>query len=148
MLWPLILGGVNYVLQSAGWTDGGLTASFEQIVMDAEMLEMTARFFTGLPVNEESLALEVIGHVGAGGHFLGEEHTRRHFKTEFYFPTLADTEAYDAWVKKGSKDAQERATARWKKLLASYQEPRLDPATDEALAEFVARRRREIVAAV
>jgi len=144
MLWPLLLGRVHYVLHAAGWLDGGLTASFEAMVLDAEMLEMTARFFTGLPVNDESLAIEVMGHVGAGGHFLGEEHTRRHFKAEFYFPTLADTEAYDAWVKKGSRDAQDRATDRWKKLLASYQEPRLDPATDEALAEFVARRTLEI----
>jgi len=144
MLWPLILGGVNYVLQSAGWTDGGLTASFEQIVMDAEMLEMTGRFFAGVPVDDETLALDVIAKVGAGGHFLGEEHTRRHFKTEFYFPQLADTEAYESWVKKGSMDAYERATARWKKLLASYQEPKLDPAIDEGLRDFMARRKGEI----
>jgi trimethylamine---corrinoid protein Co-methyltransferase len=147
MLWPLILGGVHYVLHAAGWVDGGLTASLEAMVLDAEMLEMTARFFAGVPVDDERLALDVIGHVGAGGHFLGEEHTRRHFKAEFYFPTLADTEAYDAWVKKGSQDAHERATARWKKLLASYQEPKLDPAIDEALSEFVARRKPEIAAA-
>ena len=144
MLWPLILGGVNYVLQSAGWTDGGLTASFEQIVMDAEMLEMTGRFFAGVPVDDETLALDVIAKVGVGGHFLGEEHTRRHFKTEFYFPNLADTEAFESWVKKGSMDAYERATARWKKLLASYQEPKIDPAIDEALRDFMARRKGEI----
>jgi len=146
MLWPLILGGVHYVLHAAGWSDGGLTASFEQIVIDAEMLEMTARFFAGVPVDDETLALDVIAHVPAGGHFLGEEHTRRHFKSEFYFPQLADTEAYEAWVKKGSKDAYARATERWKKLLGSYQEPRLDPAIDEALRDFVARRKREIEA--
>ena len=146
MLWPLLLGGVNYVLHAAGWLDGGLTASFEAMVLDAEMLEMTTRFFAGVPVDDERLALDVIGHVGAGGHFLGEAHTRRHFKAEFYFPMLADTEAFDAWVKKGSQDAHERATARWKKLLQSYQEPRLDPAIAEALAEFVARRKREITA--
>jgi trimethylamine--corrinoid protein Co-methyltransferase len=146
MLWPLILGGVHYVLHAAGWSDGGLTASFEQMVIDAEMLEMTARFFAGVPVDDERLALDVIGHVGAGGHFLGEEHTRRHFRTEFYYPTLADTEAFDAWVKKGSKDAYARATERWRKLLASYQEPTLDQAVDAALEEFVARRKREILA--
>jgi len=146
MLWPLILGGVNYVLQSAGWLDGGLTASFEQMVLDAEMLEMTARFFAGVPVDDESLALDVMAHASAAGHFLGEEHTRRHFKTEFYFPTLADTEAWDAWMKKGAKDASDRATARWKTLLASYVEPTLDPAVDEALREFITRRRSVIEA--
>src|SRR5262245_27711663 len=103
MLWPLILGGVNYVLQSAGWLDGGLTASFEQMVLDAEMLEMTSRFFAGVPVDDESLALDVMAHATPAGHFLGEEHTRRHFRTEFYFPALADTEAWDAWMKKGAK---------------------------------------------
>lgn len=148
MLWPLILGGVNYVLQSAGWLDGGLTASFEQMVLDAEMLEMTARFFAGVPVDDESLALDVMVHASAAGHFLGEEHTRRHFKTEFYFPTLADTEAWDAWMKKGAKDAAERATTRWKTLLASYVEPTLDPAVDEALRDFMTRRRRAIEASL
>jgi trimethylamine--corrinoid protein Co-methyltransferase len=146
MLWPLILGGVHYILHAAGWSDGGLTASFEQMVIDAEMLEMTARFFAGVPVDDERLALEVIGHVGAGGHFLGEEHTRRHFRSEFYYPALADTEAYDAWVKKGAKDAYARATDRWKKLLATYREPTLDPGIDAALLEFMARRKRAIEA--
>jgi trimethylamine--corrinoid protein Co-methyltransferase len=146
MLWPILLGGVHYVLHGAGWSDGGLTASFEQMVLDAEMLEMLPRFFTGVAVDEETLALDVIAHVGAGGHFLGEEHTRRHFKTEFYFPQLADTEAFEAWTKKGSKDSYARATERYKKLLATYVEPPIDPGVDEALREFVARRKREIEA--
>jgi len=146
MLWPLLLGGVHYVLHAAGWADGGLTASFEQMVLDAEMLEMFGRFFTGVLVDEGTLALDVIARVGAGGHFLGEEHTRQRFKTEFYFPTLADTEAYESWVKKGSKDAAARATERYKKLLATYQKPPIDPAIDEELRDFVARRKREIEA--
>jgi trimethylamine--corrinoid protein Co-methyltransferase len=146
MLWPLILGGVHYVLHGAGWSDGGLTASFEQIVIDAEILEMVGRFFAGVVVDDDALALDVIAHVGPGGHFLGEEHTRRHFRTEFYFPALADTEAYEAWVKKGERDAYARATARWKTLLESYVEPALDPAVDEALRDFIARRKREIEA--
>jgi trimethylamine--corrinoid protein Co-methyltransferase len=146
MLWPLILGGVHYVLHAAGWSDGGLTASFEQIVIDAELLETVARFFAGVVVDDDALALDVIARVGPGGHFLGEEHTRRRFKTEFYFPALADTEAYEAWVKKGERDAYARATERWKKLLASYVEPRLDPAVDEALRDFMERRKREIEA--
>jgi trimethylamine--corrinoid protein Co-methyltransferase len=144
MLWPLILGGVHYVLHGAGWSDGGLTASFEQMVIDAEMLEMVGRFFSGVAVDEDSLALDVIAHVGAGGHFLGEEHTRKHFRSEFYFPALADTEAFEAWVKKGSKDAYARASERYRKLLATYREPTLDPAIDEQLRDFMARRKREI----
>jgi trimethylamine--corrinoid protein Co-methyltransferase len=146
MLWPLILGGVHYVLHAAGWSDGGLTASFEQIVIDAELLETVARFFAGVVVDDDALALDVIARVGPGGHFLGEEHTRRRFRSEFYFPALADTEAFEAWVKKGERDAYARATDRWKKLLASYVEPRLDPAVDEALRDFMERRKREIEA--
>jgi len=144
MLWPLLLGRVHYVLHAAGWLDGGLIASFESLVLDAEALEMSGRFFAGLLVDDDRLALDVIAHVPVGGHFLGEAHTRRHFKSEFYFPTLADTEAWDAWVKKGSMDASVRATPRWKSLLASYREPTLDPAIDEELTEYVTRRRRAI----
>jgi trimethylamine---corrinoid protein Co-methyltransferase len=146
MLWPLVLGGVHYVLHGAGWSDGGLTASFEQMVLDAEMLEMFGRFFSGVVVDEGSLALDVIAHVGAGGHFLGEEHTRRRFKSEFYFPQLADTEAYEAWVKKGSKDVYARAGERYRTLLATYRKPAIDAGIEEELRDFVARRKREIEA--
>ncbi len=146
MLWPIVLSGAHYVLHAAGWSDGGLTASFEQMVLDAEMLEMMARFFTGVLVDEGTLALDVIAHVGAGGHFLGEEHTRKRFKSEFYFPHLADTEAYEAWTKKGAKDAYVRATERYKQLLLTYQKPPIDPAIDEELKAFIARRKREIEA--
>ena len=146
MLWPIILGGVHYVLHGAGWSDGGLTASFEQMVLDAELLEMMGRFFSGVVVDEGTLALDVMAHVGAGGHFLGEEHTRKRFKSEFYFPVLADTEAYEAWVKKGSKDVYARASERYKQLLATYRKPPIDAGIDAELQEFVARRKREIEA--
>jgi trimethylamine--corrinoid protein Co-methyltransferase len=146
MLWPILLGRVHYVLHAAGWLDGGLIASFESLVLDAEVLEMTGRFFAGLLVDDDRLALDVIARVPVGGHFLGEAHTRRHFKSEFYFPSLADTDAWDSWVKKGSKDAAARATPRWKSLLASYREPTLDPAIEAELSEYVTRRRRAIEA--
>ena len=146
MLWPIVLSGAHYVLHAAGWSDGGLTASFEQMVLDAELLEMMARFFSGVAVDEGTLALDVIAHVGVGGHFLGEEHTRKRFKSEFYFPHLADTEAYEAWVKKGSKDVYVRAGERYKQILATYQKPPIDDAIDEELREFVVRRKREIEA--
>jgi trimethylamine--corrinoid protein Co-methyltransferase len=143
MLWPIILGGVHYVPHAAGWLDGGLTASFEAMVLDAEMLEMAGRFFAGVLVDEERLALDVIASVGAGGHFLGEAHTRKYFRTEFYYPQLSDTEVYETWIKQGARDAYSRATDRYKKLLESYEEPTLDPSIHEELRDFVARRRRE-----
>jgi trimethylamine--corrinoid protein Co-methyltransferase len=143
MLWPIILGGVHYVPHAAGWLDGGLTASFEAMVLDAEMLEMTERFFEGVLVDEDRLAVDVIARVGAGGHFLGEAHTRKYFRTEFYYPQLSDTEAYETWIKQGARDAYVRATDRYKKLLECYQEPTLDPPIHEELRDFVVRRKRE-----
>ncbi len=144
MLWPILIGGAHYVPHAAGWLDGGLTASFEQMVIDAEMLEMAERFFGGVLVDEDRLAIEVIGRVGAGGHFLGDAHTRKYFRTEFYYPQLSDTEAYEAWIKRGSRDAYARATERYKKLLESYVEPVLDATIDERLRDFIARRKTEI----
>lgn len=144
MLWPILLGGVHYVPHAAGWLDGGLTASFEQMVLDAEMLEMVGRFFEGVLVDEERLAIDVIARVGAGGHFLGDAHTRKYYRSEFYYPLLSDTEAYEAWVKRGSRDAYARATDRYKKLLETYVEPTLDAAILDELTEFVERRKREI----
>ena len=144
MLWPILLGGVHYVPHAAGWLDGELTASFEQMVLDAEMLEMAERFFEGILVDEDRLAIDVIARVGAGGHFLGDAHTRKYYRTEFYYPQLSDTEAYEAWVKRGSLDAYARATDRYKKLMETYVEPTLDAAILDELTEFVERRKREI----
>jgi len=143
-LWSAVLGHANLIYHGAGWMEGGLTASFEKIVLDAEMCQMMAEFLRPIAVDEETLALDAIREVGPGGHFFGAAHTLARYETAFYQPLLSDWRNFGKWQEAGAKTASERATAIWKDLLATYQAPALDPGIAEALAEFVARRKEEI----
>src|SRR6266498_4808440 len=141
---PTFLAGINWVMHSAGWLDGGLVASYEKFVIDMQVLEMLQHEFTPLEVDEESLAFGAHLEVGHGGHFLGAAHTLERFRTCFYRPFLSSSDNYDRWVKRGAKDAAARATDVYKQRLADYEQPHLDDAVREELADYVTRRRREL----
>ncbi len=139
-----ILAGVNFTLHSAGWLEGGLTAGYEKFVMDCEMLGMMHRFFNGVPVNEESLALESQRTVAAGGHHLGTPHTMNNFRSAFFRSNLFDYNSAEQWIEEGKKDAQTVANQHYKDQLAKYAAPPLDPAIDQALLDYMAQRKTEI----
>ncbi len=143
-LWGAITGGANLVNHAAGWLEGGLTASFEKLIVDAEMLQMMVEYLQPIVVNEDSLGLAAIDEVGPGGHFFGSPHTMQRYETAFYTPLLSDWRNFESWVENGSEDATVRANRIWKQLLAEYEQPPLDAGIDEALSEFVARRKRQL----
>lgn len=143
-LWSTIMGGVHLIEHAAGWLEGGLTASFEKLILDAEMLQMMRSFLSPIPVDDGSLAIDTIGEVGPGGHFFGAAHTLSRFENAFYEPMLSDWRNFENWSEGGARSGTERANAIWKDLLRTYEQPPLDPAIDEELEAFVARRKREI----
>lgn len=142
-LWGALMGGAHLVLHAAGWLGGGLTASFEKLILDAEMLQMMAAYFEPLAVDEAALALEAIREVGPAGHFFGAAHTMARYQTAFYKPLLSNWDNHGQWLERGGVMARERANGIWKQMLAEYQQPPLDPAIDEALRDYMARRKRE-----
>ncbi|MFQ5775748.1 MAG: trimethylamine methyltransferase family protein [Kiloniellaceae bacterium] len=142
-LWAAVMGHANIVLHGAGWLEGGLCASFEKMVLDAELLQMMAEILLPIEVDEDTLGLEAIRDVGPGGHFFGTAHTLARYETAFYQPILSDWRNYETWVEAGSLTATERANRIYKRLLAEYEPPPLDPAVREELDAFVARRKRE-----
>src|SRR5690349_17972579 len=142
-IWGAVMGGANMVMHGAGWMEGGLVASFEKLVVDAEMLQMMAEFLQPIVVDEDTLGLSAIAEVGPGGHFFGAAHTLARYETAFYAPILSDWRNFENWRLAGAKDTAQRASAIWKQLLAEYQPPPLDPAIAEALAAHVARRKEE-----
>ena len=143
-IWAAVMGHANMVYHAAGWMEGGLTASFEKFILDAEMLQMMAEVLSPLEVTEETLGLDAIREVGPGGHFFGAAHTLARYETAFYQPMLADWRNFETWQEAGAASATERATAIWKSLLEAYEQPPLDPAVAEALEAFVAKRKEEI----
>nr|NIR59369.1 methyltransferase [Gammaproteobacteria bacterium] len=143
-LWGAITGQANLIKHAAGWMEGGLTASFEKLVIDAEMLQMMAACIEPFEVSEDTLALEAVREVGPSGHFFGTEHTLARYASAFYTPLLSNWDSYESWLERGGVDAEQRANQIWKQLLAEYAQPDVDPAVDEALAAYVARRKEQI----
>lgn len=143
-LWGAILGHANLIYHAAGWQEGGLTASFEKLVLDVEMLQLMMQFLEPIEVNEAELGFEAIRGVKSGGHFFGEPHTLERYESAFYEPLVSNWQSYQNWEAAGGRDATERATEIWKRALAEYEEPMLDPAIAAALDDYVERRRSEI----
>jgi trimethylamine--corrinoid protein Co-methyltransferase len=143
-VWGAVMGGVNLLYQGAGWLEGGLTASYEKLILDAEILQMMSEILQPVVVDEASLALDAIAEVGPGGHFFGSAHTLERFETAFYQPILSDWRNYETWADDGAQTATQRANRIWKQLLAESEPPPIEPAAAEAIAAFVAQRKREI----
>ena len=139
-----LLAGVNFMLHSCGWLEGGLVSSFEKFVMDADQLGSLHKMASGVDMTENGQALDAIREVGPGGHYLGCAHTQANFKTAFWRSELFDYKPYETWEEEGAKDTQALATARVHKLLADYQQPQLDAAVAEALTDHVTRKKQEV----
>ncbi len=140
-LLPTCLAGVNFVLHTAGWLEGGLSMGYEKFVMDCDQAGMMHTMLQGVDLSENGQALDALREVGPGKHFLGCTHTQMNFESAFYRSPLADNNSYEQWEAEGGKDMAQRANAQWKKMLAEYEAPPLDPAIDEALLDYINRRK-------
>ncbi len=132
-----LLAGVNFMLHTAGWLEGGLAMGYEKFVMDADQAGMMRVYAQGVDMSENGQALDAIREVGPGQHFLGSVHTQNNFKTAFYRSDIADNNSYEQWVEDGSLDAEQRAEKVYKKMLADYVPPPLEEAIDEALLDYI-----------
>ena len=142
-LWAAFLAHGNFIHHAAGWMEGGLVASFEKMIVDAEMIQGMFEILAPTVVNDAEIGMEAMAEVGPGGHFFGTGHTLERYQTAFYAPILSDWRNYETWVEAGSPDAALRANRIWKQLLEDFKEPPLDPAIREELDAFVARRKAE-----
>ena len=139
-----LLSGVNFMLHSCGWLEGGLVSSFEKFVMDADQLGVLHKLAAGVDTSVDAQAMDAIREVGPGGHYLGCAHTQAHFKDAFWRSDLLDYKPFETWADEGERDTMQLAALRVEKLLAEYQQPMLDPAVDEALKAYIAKRKDEM----
>jgi trimethylamine--corrinoid protein Co-methyltransferase len=124
------------MIHDVGYLEYGSTSSLEMVVLAHDLIAMSRFFVDGIPVNEDTLALDVIDKVAKGGPgsmFLTEEHTLKHFKTAQFLPRLLDRSRYDAWEKSGSMDIYKRCNLEAKKKIATHQ---VDPKPDDVLKEI------------
>jgi trimethylamine---corrinoid protein Co-methyltransferase len=146
-LWSAVLGGAHLVYHGAGWMEGGLTASFEKLVLDVEMLQMlTVTIGPADTVDEHEIrdGVAAIADVPTGGHFFGSPHTLARYETAFYEPLVSNWQNYESWEAAGSPTVEERATRVWQEALERYEQPALEPDRAERLDAFVERRKVEL----
>ncbi|CAB4362242.1 unannotated protein [freshwater metagenome] len=139
-LWGAVMGGVNFMMHGAGWMEGGLHASLEKMILDADLLQMVTKMLEPVVVDADTLAIDTIESVGPGGHFFGTQHTQDRFRTAFYKPLISDWRNYEAWQEAGSPQAPDKAKMLVTRFLDAYEPPAMDPAIRAELDEFVARR--------
>ncbi|MBF9033647.1 trimethylamine methyltransferase [Rhodobacterales bacterium HKCCE2091] len=139
-----LLSGVNFMLHACGWLEGGLVASPEKFVMDADQLGVLHSIARGVDTSENAQAMDAIREVGPGGHYLGCAHTQANFKEAFWRTEVLDYKPYETWIDEGGRDTIQLASARVTRRLEEYQAPPMDPAVREALEAFVTRRKAEM----
>jgi trimethylamine--corrinoid protein Co-methyltransferase len=124
------LVGAN-LIHDSGWLDHGSLASPAYMVLVNEILHMVKQFMPGMPVNDETLALDLIHKVGPGGHYLEEQHTYDHFR-DVWYSDLFDRAILDEWRAQGEKRFGERLREKTGKVM----EHESEPLPDDVLAEM------------
>ena len=140
-LYTALLCGANFILHAAGWLEAGLAIGYEKLVLDADHLGAVHTLLAGLALDPGALALDAFEEVGPGNHFFGCAHTLSRYETAFHECEIADTDSYENWSEAGGKDSMMRANAKWKGTLRACEPPPLDVSVDEALKEFMARKK-------
>jgi len=136
-----LMSGVNFMLHSCGWLEGGLVSSFEKFVMDADQLGTLHHLAKGVSVDTNAQAMDAIREVGPGGHYLGCAHTQANFKEAFWRSEVLDYKPFETWSEEGGRDTVALARARMQRLLDTYQKPAIDADVEAALSAYVAEKK-------
>jgi len=111
------MAGADFIHLAAGILDSGDSISYEQFVIDNEIIGIIQRLLRGIKVDEGTLGFDVIEKVGPGGHFIIEDHTVEHMMDEFFYPKLSVRHNFDTWEEKGRPDMLSRANDVVQKIL-------------------------------
>ncbi|MCB2132678.1 MAG: trimethylamine methyltransferase family protein [Rhodobacteraceae bacterium] len=133
--------GANFVLHSAGFLDGLLSMSYEKFMLDADLCGALHTYLDGIKVDDNELAVDAFAEVGPGNHFFGCSHTLANYETAYWDSETADNTPFEQWELAGSDDAATRANRLWKQRLREYEAPGLDQGIDEALQDFMTRKK-------
>lgn len=127
------LGGTNFIHLSIGMMEQMMTASYEQCVIDNEILDAAFMMTRPLEVSDYTLAVDVIREVGPGGNFIDHAHTAENFRKLCWFPKLTVRDRYETWSLGDAKDMRERANATARKILAEHKPAYIDEKTKAEL---------------
>jgi len=120
-----------------GYTESAMTGSVFQLAAMDEAIGYSRRITRGIEVNEDTLAVDVIHNVGPNGHYLREAHTRRYYRTEFWYPKLHDRRNYEEWAEMGKMTMKDRTVARVHDILATHQPSAIKPETEQVIQKVL-----------
>jgi len=138
----------NLMMHAGGWDEAGLVCCMAKFVADAEQNLLIAKYAQGVSFENFDEALEAVGRIGPGGHYLGDAFTLKHFREAFIAPEMLDYLSHEQWKAKGEKSMDQRCREKAAELLAEFTPPPIDPALRAAVDAFVARRQSEISPAI
>ena len=139
------LSGAN-LIHDVGFLASAMIGSHEMVVLSDELIGMAKRFLSGIEVNEETLAVDLLCEVGPGGNFLCNDHTVRHFRRELWFPRLLDRQRYGPWKDSGAARLGDRLKERVREILATHQVPPLDARVEAEAGAMLERADRQAAA--
>lgn len=143
-MWATLLSGTHQVWHAAGWLEGGLVMSYEKFAMDLDHCGAMMTMLQGFGTDEPEFARASYFEAGPGENFLSTEHTMQHYSTANFQPDIPENGPFETWLENGSPTSDQRATARWKQMLADYSAPPLTEKTRAALNGFVAARKEAV----
>jgi trimethylamine--corrinoid protein Co-methyltransferase len=138
---PTMLAGVNFVLHTAGWLEGGLTMGYEKFILDSDQASMAASMVGGVDLSENGQAFDALLSNPPGQHFLGNPHTLMNFESAFWRSRTADNNSFEQWQESGSLEAAARANAILKQMLTDYEAPSLAEDKEQELLDWVGTRK-------
>ncbi|MHC4635674.1 MAG: trimethylamine methyltransferase family protein [Planctomycetota bacterium] len=120
------IAGADCIHLAAGMLDSGNSISYEQYVIDNEIIGMIHRLLAGINVDKDTIGLDVIEKVGPGGNYIMEDHTVDHMMKEFFYPELSVRSIFDVWEKEGRPSMMSRANSMVKEILEEEKDGLLD----------------------
>ncbi|MFW6308988.1 MAG: trimethylamine methyltransferase family protein [bacterium] len=128
--------GINFFLHTGGLLDNYMSMSYEKFVIDQEIMALVADIQSGIEVNRETLAGDLISEVGPGGNYLEKEHTFRHMK-DMRQSEISERSGRTGEEKGSLINTFDRANERWQSMISDYETPYLDPVIERKLMEFI-----------
>jgi trimethylamine--corrinoid protein Co-methyltransferase len=128
------------LVHDVAYIEYGSTSSMELLVIADEIIGMSRYLVEGVPVDQNTLALDAIARVEPGGGFIAEDHTMDNFRTAQWAPRVIDRNQYDVWVNNQSKDIKTRANQRAQQILAEHQVPPLPDEAEQVIKEILEER--------
>jgi trimethylamine---corrinoid protein Co-methyltransferase len=127
------LSGATLV-HDVGFLDCADIGSLPLLVLADEVIGMVKRIQIGVPVNPETIMMDLIEKIGPGGYYIADQPSASLCRKEFWIPKILDREPYTIWAEKGSLSLEDRAREKVQRILSNHQPSPLPEGVKEVIS--------------